>query len=79
MCALSVIYAWLYNGSRQSLPVAMVAHAGHNIANNIVSSKGSGLDIGEIVTVLYAASAIAIIFLTRKRLAFAIPTAAKAS
>ncbi len=43
------------------------------------SSTGSGLDIGEIVTFLYAASAVAIIFLTRKRLAFAIPATARAT
>jgi CAAX protease family protein len=68
MCALSVLYAWLYNGSRQSLPVAMAAHAGHNIANNIVPSAGNGIDLGEIVIFLYAAAAIVVVVLTRNRL-----------
>lgn len=69
MCALSVLYAWLYNGSRQSLVVAMAAYAGHNIANNIVPSTGGGIDVGEIVILLYAATAIAVIAFTRKGLA----------
>jgi len=68
MCALSVLYAWLFNGSRQSLPVAMAAHAGHNIANNIVPSTGNGIDLGEIVIFLYAAAAIVVVVLTRRRL-----------
>ncbi len=68
MCSLSILYAWLYNGSRQGLPVAMAAHAGHNIANNIVPSTAGGIDLGEIVIVLYAASAITVIVFTRRRL-----------
>lgn len=70
MCALSVLYAWLYNASKQRLPVAMAAHAGHNIANNIVSTTAGGIALGDIVILLYAASAIAVIALTRKGLAF---------
>jgi CAAX protease family protein len=68
MCALSVLYAWLYNQSRQSLPVAMAAHAGHNVANNVVPPAGNGIDLGEIVIFLYVAAAIVVVVLTRKQL-----------
>lgn len=54
----SVVYAWIFNGSGGSVLLAMLAHAGHNIANRIVVTPPDGAsDVPLIVAVLYALAA----------------------
>lgn len=67
MTALAVLYAWMYNSTRASLVIAMMAHAGHNIANNVVGAPADGAQLGELITVMYVAAALAVAVLTQPR------------
>ena len=45
----------------------MLAHAGHNVANNLVQAPSAGVQIGDIVIFLYLAAAILVLTLTGLR------------
>jgi membrane protease YdiL (CAAX protease family) len=68
LTSTAVLYAWLYNSTRGSLFLVMVAHAGYNIGNTIVGSPSSGLhEIPIIVAALHAATALVVIVMTNRR------------
>jgi len=69
LVATSIIYAWLYNASGGSLPVVLVAHAGHNIAVDMMPPEVIGTDAGALtMAALYVLAAITVLVTTRARL-----------
>lgn len=65
LVSTAVIYAWLYN--RGSLPVVLVAHAGHNLAIETMPPEVIGTDAGALtVAALYLAAAIAVVVVDRQ-------------
>ena len=65
LVSTAVIYAWLYN--RSSLPVVLVAHAGHNLAIESMPPEVIGTAAGSmLVAVLYLAAAIAVVAFDRE-------------
>ena len=73
LISMSIVYAWLYNSTRGSLLIVMLAHAGHNIAVRMVPAADSVTHGDLVVASLYAAAAAAIVigaggrWLTRRR------------
>ena len=73
LISMSIVYAWLYNSTRGSLLIVMLAHAGHNIAVRMVPAADSVTHGDLVVAGLYAAAAAAIVigaggrWLTRRR------------
>lgn len=61
LIATSVLYAWLYNNTRGSLLIVMLAHAGHNLAARFVPSAASVQHGDPVVTMLYVMAAIAVV------------------
>jgi membrane protease YdiL (CAAX protease family) len=61
MVATAILYGWLYIRTGGSLPVVMLAHAGHNIAVDVLpfsdAPDGGGLPL-TIISSLYALSAL---------------------
>ncbi|NNC11280.1 CPBP family intramembrane metalloprotease [Planctomonas sp. JC2975] len=69
LIATAVVYAWLYNASGRCLPVVLVAHAGHNLAVDLMPSSVIGSGAGAMtMAALYAAAAVAVVVATRGRL-----------
>jgi membrane protease YdiL (CAAX protease family) len=64
LTATAVIYAWMYNSTKQSLLLLMVAHSGHNIAGTLIPTAPDG---GVITSLLYVAVAIVVVFMTDPR------------
>jgi membrane protease YdiL (CAAX protease family) len=64
MVSTAVIYAWIYNSTRGSLLVVMLAHTGHNIAVQVVGGAG---EAGLATAILYCAVAIVVIIATDRR------------
>lgn len=59
----SVIYAWLLNSTRGSLLIVMLAHAGHNLAVQVVPAA-SGVQHGDpVVAGLYLVAALIVLVL----------------
>ena len=52
MIATAILYAWLYVRTGGSLPVVMLAHAGHNIAVEVLSFSGAPEGGGFPLTVI---------------------------
>ena len=61
LIATSVIYAWLFNSTRGSLLIVMLAHAGHNLAVRFVPLADSVQHGDPVVTALYALAAAAVV------------------
>jgi membrane protease YdiL (CAAX protease family) len=61
LTATSVVYAWLLNGTRGSLLIVMLAHAGHNIAAQIVPLPGGTQQADPVTALLYLAAAVIIV------------------
>jgi membrane protease YdiL (CAAX protease family) len=61
LIATSVIYGWMYNSTKGSLFLVMVAHAGHNIATNVMPSVGGS---PVIVALSYVAVAVVVVLMT---------------
>jgi hypothetical protein len=59
---LSVLYVWLCNGSRGSILVAILAHAGTNVAGSLIPQDTLS-DFVRIVVTLFAV--VVIVWLTR--------------
>jgi membrane protease YdiL (CAAX protease family) len=62
---LSVLYVWLCNGSRGSILIAILAHAGTNVAGNVIPQDTLS-DVFRIVVTLFAV--VVIVWLTRGNL-----------
>lgn len=68
LTATAVIYAWLYNGTRGSLLLVLVAHGAFNIDTSIVQTPVSDVHtIPIIVAILHGIAALAIILATNPR------------
>jgi len=61
LIATSVIYAWLFNSTRGSLLIVMLAHAGHNLAVRFVPPADSVQHGDPVVTGLYLLAAFALV------------------
>lgn len=64
LTATSVVYAWLLNSTRGSLLVVMLAHAGHNIAAQVVPLPGGTQQVDPVTALLYVAAAVIVMFFT---------------
>ncbi|TME41690.1 MAG: CPBP family intramembrane metalloprotease [Chloroflexi bacterium] len=68
LTSTAILYAWLYNGSRGSLLLVLVAHGAYNIDNSIVQTPDSGLHaIPIIVAVLHGLAALGVVLGTNPR------------
>jgi uncharacterized protein len=73
---LSVLYAWLCNGSRGSILIAVVAHAGTNVAGSVIPQD----ELTDLIrTAALVVAAIAVIGLTRGDLAYGLTRAPRAA
>jgi hypothetical protein len=62
---LSVLYVWLCNGSRGSILIAVLAHAGTNVAGSLIPQDA----LSDFFRILVTLSAVVVIvWLTRGRL-----------
>jgi uncharacterized protein len=64
LIATAVIYAWIYNSTKGSLFLVMVAHAAHNVTVDLMPQVGGS---PVIVALSYVAVAIVIVLLTDVR------------
>jgi uncharacterized protein len=68
LTATAVLYAWLFNSTRGSLLLVLVAHGAYNIDNSIVQSPASDVHtIPIIVAALHAVAAIIVVAATNPR------------
>jgi uncharacterized protein len=67
LIATSIVYAWLYNSTRGSLLIVMLAHAGHNLAANFVPLAGVGNHADPITAALYVAAGVLVLALAGPR------------
>ena len=67
LIATSVIYAWLFNSTRGSLVIVMLAHAGHNLAVRLVPPVDSVQHGDPLVTSLYVVAAVVVVLLAGSR------------
>jgi uncharacterized protein len=69
LISTAVLYGWLYNATKGSLLLVMLAHAGHNIAVELLPIPSGGASAPALaVAFFYAAAAIGLVWGTRKRL-----------
>jgi membrane protease YdiL (CAAX protease family) len=68
LISTAVIYAWIYNSTRGSLPAVMVAHAAHNIDSSFI--PGASVDpthLGPLLgSLCYAAAAVIVVVATNR-------------
>jgi membrane protease YdiL (CAAX protease family) len=64
LIATAVIYAWIYNGTKGSLFLVMVAHAAHNFTVDLMPQVGGS---PVIVALSYVAVAILVVLMTDPR------------
>jgi membrane protease YdiL (CAAX protease family) len=64
LIATAVIYAWIYNTTKGSLLLVMVAHAAHNITVDLMPQVGGS---PVIVALSYVAVAIVVVLMTDRR------------
>jgi membrane protease YdiL (CAAX protease family) len=64
LIATAVIYAWIYNSTKGSLFLVMVAHAAHNVTVGLMPTVGGG---AVIVALSYVAVAIIVVIMTDAR------------
>ena len=68
LTSTAILYAWLYNSSRGSLLLVLVAHGAFNIDNSVVQTPASGLHaIPIIVAVLHGLVALGVVLATNPR------------
>lgn len=67
LIATSIVYAWIYNGTRGSLLIVMLAHAGHNLAVRFVPVADSVQHGDPVVATLYVVAAIVVVLATISR------------
>jgi uncharacterized protein len=66
LISTAVIYGWIYNGTRGSLLLVMLAHAGHNIAVDLLPPATEGAAL--LLAFLYLALAIAVVWVTKAQI-----------
>jgi len=68
LISTAIIYAWIYNSTNGSLFLVMVAHAGHNLATELVPIPAAGAPVVPvIVALLYLAVATAVVLIAGPR------------
>lgn len=68
LTSTAVLYAWLYNSSRGSLLLVLVAHGAFNVDSSIVQTPASDVHtIPIIVAILHGVAALAIVLATNPR------------
>ena len=68
LTSTAVLYAWLYNSSRGSLLLVLVAHGAFNLDSSIVQTPASDVHtIPIIVAILHGVAALAIVLATNPR------------
>jgi membrane protease YdiL (CAAX protease family) len=67
LISTSILYAWLFNSTRGSLLIVMLAHAGHNVAVRFVPLADSIQHGDPVVTSLYALAAASVLIGTGSR------------
>src|SRR5439155_32380 len=67
LVSTSIVYAWLYNSTRGSLLIVMLAHAGHNLAVRFVPLANNVQHGDPVVTGLYALAAATLLVVTGHR------------
>jgi len=67
LIATSIVYAWIFNGTKGSLLIVMLAHAGHNLAARLVPAADSVQHGDPVVATLYIVAAIVVVLATRSR------------
>jgi membrane protease YdiL (CAAX protease family) len=67
LISTSVVYAWLFNSTRGSLLIVMLAHAGHNLAVRFVPLADSVQHGDPVVTALYVLAAVSVVVWTGSR------------
>ncbi|HEV2029284.1 MAG TPA: CPBP family intramembrane glutamic endopeptidase [Candidatus Dormibacteraeota bacterium] len=82
LTSTAILYAWLYNSTRGSLLLVLVAHGAFNIASSIVQTPASDVHtIPIIVAVLHGLAALVVVLatnprtLTRRNAQLALPAA----
>lgn len=59
LIATAIIYAWIYNGTKGSILLVMLAHAGHNVAIYLMPAPDHTIAL--IIAGLYAVAAAAVV------------------
>jgi membrane protease YdiL (CAAX protease family) len=67
MISTSIVYSWMYNSTKASLFLVMVAHFGHNLAASVVPPPSDGLHVHLTIALLYLVVAVGIILMTNSR------------
>lgn len=67
LTALSVLFAWLYNGSGGSLLIVMVAHAGYDGGVNLVPGV-NGAHADPVLAGLFAVAALTVVVIAGRSL-----------
>jgi len=65
LTATSVVYAWLLNRTRGSLLIVMLAHAGHNVAAQVVPLPGGTQHADPVTALLYVLAAVIVVAVDR--------------
>ena len=75
LVSTAIIYAWIYNSTNGSLFLVMVAHAGHNLATDLVRIPAEAAQaVPAIVALLYLAAATAVVLVAGSTLCRPLPT-----
>ena len=64
LIATAVVYGWMYNSTKGSLLLVMLAHAGHNLWTNLLPAVGGR---PAIVALSYVAVAVVVVLMTDPR------------
>ena len=68
LISTAIIYAWIYNSTNGSLFLVMVAHAGHNLATEMVGTPAEGSQIVPLlIALLYLTVALVVVLVTDPR------------
>ncbi len=68
LISTAIIYAWIYNSTNGSLFLVMVAHAGHNLATELVGTPAEGSQIvALLIALLYLTVALVVVLVTDPR------------
>jgi membrane protease YdiL (CAAX protease family) len=67
LVALSILIAFLYNATHGALPVAMCAHAGYNLANQLVARPDVDVLRGPVELAIYVVLAVGVTVLLATR------------
>jgi len=67
LTSTAIIYAWMYNSTKGSLFIAMLAHLGHNLAASLIPTPADGGRQHMTIAVSYLILAIIVLLMTEPR------------